>query len=124
MVTCSTWILIVSLLFFSNGRASGETQAYFSSQESVELKMGRLIDGSRSSIDVAMFEFRSPELTQALKRAEGRGVTIRLVLDSSHHQEDLSAGNVRWLGGKHTGEMGVMHNKFALFDQIQVVTGS
>ncbi len=116
-------VILLGLMFL-RAPALGETKVFFSSQDHVEEKMTHLIDDSRSSIDIALFELRSPGLTRALNRAEGRGVLIRLVLDASHRQDDLFAGEVRWLGGKHSGGHGVMHNKFALFDQSQVVTGS
>ena len=102
----------------------GATKVYFTSQESVEAKMIELIEQSRSSIDMALFELRSVPLVSALSRAKGRGVKIRLVLDASHRDQDLGAGEVRWLGGKNAGNRGVMHHKFALFDQKQVATGS
>jgi phosphatidylserine/phosphatidylglycerophosphate/cardiolipin synthase-like enzyme len=112
------------LLVFLGWPARSETQVFFSSQESVEQKLLHLIDDSRSSIDLALFEMRSPDLAEALKRAKQRGVRLRVVLDASHRSGDLPAGEVRWLGGKNPGRRGVMHNKFALFDQARVVTGS
>src|SRR5438094_6284768 len=113
------------LLFLAYPVAAG-TRVFFTSQESVEHRLVQFIDESRSSIDMALFELRSGGLAHALERAQGRGVHLRLVLDASHREEDLPvlpAGNVRWLGGMPQSR-GVMHNKFALFDQDRVVTGS
>jgi mitochondrial cardiolipin hydrolase len=86
--------------------------------------MVTLIDQSKGNIDIALFELRSPGLIRALERAEHRGVLVQMVLDVSKRQENLSTGDVRWLGGLRAGGHGIMHNKFALFDHSQVVTGS
>ena len=104
--------------------AAAMTKTFFTSQESVEQEMVRLIDESQSSIDVALFELRSPRLVRALKQAQSRGVQLRLVLDVSHRKDDLPVGQIRWLGGKAPRGRGAMHNKFSLFDQERVVTGS
>src|SRR5262249_35650170 len=99
MAPWKRWLIFcMTLLFAACGLA--ETQAFFTSQESVEREMTRLIEGSRQSIDIALFELRSPGLVQALKHAQSRGVALRLVLDVSHKADDLSAGDVRWLGGR------------------------
>jgi mitochondrial cardiolipin hydrolase len=119
-----SWLLVMSFTFFLHASARGETKAFFTSQESVERRMETLMDASKSSIDIALFELRSPGLIRALQRAEHRGVIVRMVLDASHRQDNLSTGEVRWLGGLRTGGHGIMHNKFALFDHNQVVTGS
>ena len=102
----------------------GATEAFFTSQESVEEKMVRLIERADVSIDMALFELRSPRLAAVLARAKERGVRVRLILDAEHAKEGLAAGEVRFLGGKNGGGRGIMHHKFALFDQKQVVTGS
>ena len=100
------------------------TKAFFTSKESVEEEMSRLIEKSRSSIDMALFELKSPRLVGALKRAIARGIHVRLLLDTSHRAEDLAAGEVRWIGGKNIRGRGVMHHKFVLFDKEKVITGS
>ena len=113
-------------LIFLAYSVAADSRVFFTSQESVEQRLVQFIDESRSSIDMALFELRSGGLARALQRAQGRGVHLRLVLDASHREEDLPvlpAGNVRWLGGMQQSR-GVMHNKFALFDQDRVVTGS
>jgi len=102
----------------------GTTRVFFTSQESVEGEMVHLIERSHSSIEMALFEWRSPRLVRAIEEAQKRGLVVHVVLDASRRQQDLAAGEVRWLGGKDSGGHGIMHHKFALFDQKQVVTGS
>src|SRR5258708_1115378 len=117
MPKCFRWIVVLSLSCLQELPALGDTRVFFSSQDSVERKVERLIDQSRHSLDIALFELRSRTLTNALKRAQARGVSIRLVLDASHRKDDLPQGEFRWLGGRNTGGWGVMHNKFAVFDE-------
>ncbi len=116
--------VLLSVSFFSSIPANAETRVLFSSQESVEKKLIQLINDSSSSIEMALFELRSPELVSVLKRAQERGVRLRLVLDASHRTDAQPCGEVRWLGGKTPRGRGVMHNKFALFDRSRTVTGS
>jgi phosphatidylserine/phosphatidylglycerophosphate/cardiolipin synthase-like enzyme len=103
---------------------SAATQAFFTSKESVEDEMVRLIEQSRTSVDMALYELRLPPLIHALDQAKSRGVRIQLLLDISQRGKDLSTGEVRWLGGKNNGGRGIMHHKFVLFDRQKVVTGS
>jgi len=108
------------------------TQAFFTSEESVEKELVRLIDHSHSSIDLALFRFASKPLALAISRARERHVRLRLVLDGHSEAEgkDNSLGTafvhgeVRRLDGKRGGTQGIMHHKFVLFDNDRVVTGS
>ena len=108
------------------------TRAFFTSQESVEKELVRLIEQSHVSIDLALFRFDSRPLAAAVNRAQERGVRIRLILDghaeaqrtSDGQAPQLPAVDVRRLEGRHGGAHGVMHNKFAVFDGARVATGS
>jgi mitochondrial cardiolipin hydrolase len=109
------------------------TRAYFSSRESLESEIVRLIDHSRTSIDIALFQFGSRPLELALERAKARRVNLRLILDTHDRATTQpaidgvfgsSAAERRWLKGKKSRGRGVMHHKFAVFDQERVVTGS
>jgi phosphatidylserine/phosphatidylglycerophosphate/cardiolipin synthase-like enzyme len=89
------------------------------------------IDGTRRSLDVALYELSARPLIGALKRAGERGVAVRLILDEEvlreHPQDKTLAGvrhvSLRTLGGREK-RRGMMHNKFAVFDAGRVVTGS
>src|SRR5258706_4944183 len=97
---CHRGIVLSGLLFILQP-VTGDTQAYFTSRESVDAEIIHLIENSRHSIEMALFELKSPQLVAALKRAQGRGIHVRLLLDSSHRGEDLAVGEVRWLGGRN-----------------------
>src|SRR5437762_875180 len=97
--------------------AAAMTRAFFTSQESVEKELVRLIDGSHSSIDMALFRFASRPLALAIARAHARHVRLRIVLDGRSEEEGKSnalgiafvRGEVRVLDGKKGGASGIMH---------------
>jgi len=107
-----------------------QAQAFFSA-DGVQQQLLRLIDTSRQTIDLAVFEFTSKPLAEALSRARSRGVTVRLLLNAQNPQDirlpsdlaGLAPDHLRRMSGR-SGRAGIMHNKFAIFDRQRVVTGS
>ncbi|HVE12070.1 MAG TPA: phospholipase D-like domain-containing protein, partial [Elusimicrobiota bacterium] len=99
------------------------------------------IRASKKSIHLALYEFTLPEVLDALRDAKKRGLEIRLVVDYSHAfpkgtdhtgQERQRSREIQALidegfdirvirGG---GSYGIMHNKFAVFDEELVEFGS
>src|SRR5437867_2903821 len=55
--------------------------------ESIRDETIRRIDQTTRTLDVAMYGFNEPTLSEALIRAKARGVTLRVIMDS------LQAGN-------------------------------
>ncbi|OGS39911.1 MAG: hypothetical protein A3J82_08460, partial [Elusimicrobia bacterium RIFOXYA2_FULL_69_6] len=107
--------------------------------EPIEPLYVKAIDAARKSISMALYEFTSDAILEALRRAKARGVKVEIVLDRAH---------VYTSGISHTGEprkpkpevvalakefsmktlkgksSGVMHNKFLIFDDELVSFGS
>ena len=89
------------------------------------------INLSRKTIKIAIFSFTSGEIASALEAAAKRGITIKLLADkieaASKHSEIgyLSAAGIetKLLSGKK-GRRGIMHHKFAVFDEKEIITGS
>jgi phosphatidylserine/phosphatidylglycerophosphate/cardiolipin synthase-like enzyme len=50
--------------------------------ESIRDETIRRIDHTAHTLDVAMYSFNEPTLTEALIRAKGRGVSMRVIMDS------------------------------------------
>ncbi len=109
--------------------ALAEPEAYFSPNGGIRDRLLRAINHTKTSIDLAIFDFTSGELVGALVAARERGVQIRIVADA------------RQAGGKHSGipfllekgvkvrllrghGRGIMHHKFVIFDGKLLVTGS
>jgi phosphatidylserine/phosphatidylglycerophosphate/cardiolipin synthase-like enzyme len=79
------------------------------------------IDKAGSSIDLAVYEIGSSEISDALIAAKHRGVRVRILVDSVHspvatpqektlEEEGITVKRVR--GASHD----LMHDKFILFD--------
>ena len=105
-------------LYFTNPKDSNDN--------SVEEALISKIDGSTISIDMAVFEFDIKEVMEALIRAENRGVDIRIVYDNEYTDKDpqmaeLKSDGIPAIPDKRSN---LMHNKFFVFDDACVWTGS
>ena len=118
----------IVLLFLSAGLVWG-SEAYFSPGGGIQNQIIRRVNLSRSSIDIAMYSLTDGRIAQALADARKRGVTVRLIRDVSQsrgkHDENVflkSHGvEIKQMAGKGRG---IFHNKFAIFDNNLVETGS
>ncbi len=86
------------------------------------------INGVRSTLDIAAFEWNNPRLTQAVIDAHNRGVRVRMVVDDEHALED-DGSTIRQVIDAGVpvvddGRSGLMHNKFMIMDSTVVFTGS
>lgn len=100
-------------------------------------KFVKLVDGAQKSIDIAIFGYNEiPAITNALKQAKSRGVNIRFVYDEpfdingvyyddNNIIKDLATVSVsdRNPNAKSSSNY-LMHNKFIIFDNSTVFTGS
>jgi phosphatidylserine/phosphatidylglycerophosphate/cardiolipin synthase-like enzyme len=124
------WLIILSLVgVLQSSLIFAETAVLFSSDQSIQEALLKEIESTQSTIDLAVREITSQNLAQALVRAKGRGVTVRVITDSKQAkmksskitsliQEGIS---VKVLKGK---DYGVMNHRFVIFDGKKAVTGS
>lgn len=91
------------------------------------------INQAHSSIDIAIYGYTSvPAIEQAIKNAQQRGVKIRLVhdMDSKGNNIYENTSNIAKLiqntqSDRNSKEASfIMHNKFYIFDNKTVITGS
>jgi phosphatidylserine/phosphatidylglycerophosphate/cardiolipin synthase-like enzyme len=104
-------------------------EVHFSPDEGIRRHLLHAIRESRQQIDVAVYQFTSTDLADALTAAKRRGVRVRVLTD----QERAASGGaalrtlreqgveVRRLG---VPEQSLMHHKFAVFDGRLLATGS
>jgi len=111
--------------------ASSPPEAYFSGRDHIDQKLISLIDQSRGQMEMALYEFSSRPLAQALERAGDRGIQMRLVLDPHIAEEKKTVGHLETIhgltlrySGSRQGEKGHMHHKFLIVDGQTLVTGS
>lgn len=85
------------------------------------------IKNSKSSIDIALYGWsNTPEIINALINAKSRGVKIRLVYNTSkgnYYPDINSIINLSDEKSTDTPKI-IMHNKFIIFDNSKVITGS
>jgi phosphatidylserine/phosphatidylglycerophosphate/cardiolipin synthase-like enzyme len=99
---------------------------------SIPEKLIAFIDEATDTIHVAAFEFNLTPVAQALIRAKQRGVEVQWVTDDENGieaDEEPDHGQFAMLEGagiqvKDDGRSALMHNKFWVFDNQTVWTGS
>jgi phosphatidylserine/phosphatidylglycerophosphate/cardiolipin synthase-like enzyme len=89
-----------------------------------EARMGALIDGAKSTLDVQMYLFTVDALADKLVKAKQRGVAVRVLLDPDHEGNTnvtptLTAGGVNWK--KAPSLYTFSHAKYLIVDKAQVV---
>ena len=91
------------------------------------------INNSKMSIDMAIYGYSStPAIEQAIKDAKNRGVKIRLVYDVGAKNQNIYPDTFKFVSliasTKNDGSLkdsnATMHNKFYIFDNKIVITGS
>ncbi len=95
---------------------------------SIDAELAKAIDGVRSTLDIAAFEWNNPALTKAVLDAHKRGVAIRMVADSEHTIDD-SDSTIKQLADAgipivYDNRSAFMHNKFMLLDGATLWMGS
>lgn len=87
----------------------------------------KYINNTKSSIDIALYGWDSnPKIYKALRDAKSRGVKIRVVYDTSKNSYYPELGNFLKLADEKSTDTPtiLMHNKFMIFDNSKVMTGS
>lgn len=104
-------------------------EVHFSPKGGCQAMIIRSIDSARTEVDAAVYSFNNPAIAEALVRAHGRGVQVRLLLDRTQAggrtnriiiEQLLEAGIELKLHSRHRIE----HNKFGVYDRQAVTTGS
>ena len=123
------WGALFVVLAATLAGTASPAEVHFSPDEGIRRHLLHAIRDSRQQIDVAMYQFTSIELAEALTTAKHRGVRVRVLTD----QEKATSGGpaIRILREKGielrslgVSEQSLMHHKFAVFDDRVVATGS
>ncbi len=114
-------------LFAGSSLVYAQTQVYFSPNGGCQEAVVSEINKAQKSIDIAMYSLTSRDIAQALVEAKERHVKIRIVLDKAQKNERYSKSRYlisKGLDVKYDLGPGLMHNKFAVIDGQEVLTGS
>jgi len=105
------------------------SSVFFSPKGGIRDKIIAKINLSQKSIKIAIYSFTSGDIAWALENAKKRGVDIVIIADKS--QSSGKNSEIPYLISKgfdlkilQSKGRGLMHNKFAVFDDTEVVTGS
>lgn len=103
-----------------------EIRAFFTPSNDCENNIIAAIN-SAQKMDIAVYSITNPDITDAIITAHNRGAKIRIVTDRTQAKvkgslvEKLRSNGIPvQINKKHKIE----HNKFAVFDDIHVVSGS
>jgi mitochondrial cardiolipin hydrolase len=104
---------------------------YFSDQDRIADRIIAAVNRARNSLDIAVYSITQPDIAATIQQAHARGVRVRIVSDAQqsndYHSEIgffRSHGIAVRLSGGFRGQRSYMHNKFAVFDNKLVETGS
>lgn len=122
-------LLPLIILLFHLQALAATTEVFFSPAGDIKARIIQAIDQTETSLDIALYEFTSGDIAEALLKAKDRGIRIRLLLDYESSQKGTSLArflqgeglNVKYLTGRLGGNM---HHSFAIFDSRKVFTGS
>ena len=86
-----------------------------------------LINKTKETIDIALYGYKTvPAIEKALKQAKERGVKINIVYDTSNSNYYPETKNILNFAKKLSTDtpQALMHNKFMIFDNSKILTGS
>ena len=87
--------------------------------------LAEAIHQARLSVDIAMHSLDLWSLRDALLAAHRRGIAVRVVIESegldSAEVQELQENGIQVVDDRHEG---LMHNKFAVIDRLEVWSGS
>ncbi len=128
------WYYFLLLFGLASAPLAAKSTVYFSPDDDPRTKLVELIDNAQESILVAVYTFTEHTLAKALARAQERGVQVEVVLDcfsrskwgKIHTLEKAGITVHLYEPTLREGEkyLGIMHDKFAVFDNTKVWTGS
>jgi phosphatidylserine/phosphatidylglycerophosphate/cardiolipin synthase-like enzyme len=109
---------------FTNERSA----AFFSPGHTCIHEVIRQFDLARQTCDVCVFTITDDRITEAILRAHGRGVALRIITDDEKSHDlgsDIDRLRAAGISCKmDVGNAAHMHHKFALFDRRRLMTGS
>jgi len=119
--------LIIVLSITISISTLAKTEVYFSLYDNPQKEIIKNINQAEAFINIAMYIFTDREIALPLAKAHERGVKVRLYLDKD--QVDYKYSQSRFLVQKGiktriSTNNYIMHNKFAIFDNRLLLTGS
>ncbi len=118
---------VVKTLDAASDTAPVVSSAYFSPGETCLRRLGDLMRGCRSSLDICVFTIADDRLTDAILDCHARGVLVRVVSDNDKQHDagsDIQRLRDHGICVRLDDTPAHMHHKFALFDGRVLANGS
>ena len=114
--------LVAAVADRCSGRGD-QVEAIFSPrayEDSHLVRVVEAIDGAALSLDIAMYSFRDSNIQDAIERAIGRGVQVRMIFESANEQhndpEGTSSAALEAIGVDVRYINKIMHHKWVIVD--------
>ncbi len=121
-------ILILLFIFLNvNTAAFCKMKAYFSPSLDCENQIIKLLNNSQKTVDIAVYTMTNRPIMRAIEKAHQRGVKIRIITDkrqADHYSSVATRLYQKNIPIKINTEYEIEHNKFAIFDNDKMITGS
>ncbi len=121
-------VVLLSFLVFCKEFPS-ETEVYFSPEGGAEDAVLSCIMNAEKEICIAMYSFTNRRIAQALVDAKDKGVKVRVLLEKANTDDPFSKAKFLSSNGVEVKVYsspfgGIMHHKFAVYDERVITTGS
>ena len=104
-----------------------DISVFFTPSKKCEMSIIHRIDNAKKSIDIAVYAINNKSIVDAIKEAHNRGIKIRILTDKLQASNKKSRVYDLYKYGikiRINSKYKIEHNKFAIFDYNNVVTGS
>ncbi len=118
-------ILLVSCVSERKIEVGGDIQVYFTRQDEVLNTLVSLINSSKKTLNIAIFEIDQADIVRSILEAKRRGVKVEIVMDE-RMKDEWAYKRLKKEGIKIVFDerKPFMHNKFVVIDSQVVITGS
>ena len=102
-------------------------EAFFSPDDDCHGQIIRLLNQADRSVDICVFTITDNRVSEAIRKAHRRGVTIRIVSDNDKSEDkgsDIESLASQGIPIRCDETRNHMHHKFAIFDAQLLLTGS
>ena len=119
--------LLIFLLILQIYPCYADISVFFTPSKKCETSIIQCINNAKKSIDIAIYAINNKNIVDAIKEAHNRGIKVRILTDKLQAANKKSRAYDLYKYGikiRINSKYKIEHNKFAIFDSDNVVTGS
>lgn len=118
---------VIRLLVPGNDQVTHQAECLFSPDDDCPSRIVSLFENAKETVDVCVFTITDDRISESILRADRRGVRVRIVTDDDKMLDagsDVARLKVAGIPVRVDNSPAHMHNKFAIFDEETLLTGS